>query len=130
LDTTALTIAGHAIPGYKVIQYGSTAVGLPLLAALAVLWLSRQPSARLESLPKVPRAARLAVILTMVVILAVLTRPVWGDGSGPMYDRVGRSIQESGLSLMIALLAYCLACCAFTGWRSGSMGTPPSEGGR
>jgi Domain of unknown function (DUF4184) len=127
LDTTALTIAGHAIPGYKVIQYGSTAVGLPLLAALAVVWLSHQPSARLESLPSVPRSARLAAILTVVGILAVLTHPVWGDGRGPVYERVGRSIRDSGLALMIAVLAYCLAFWAFTRRRSGPMRTPQPE---
>jgi Domain of unknown function (DUF4184) len=114
LDTTVLTVAGHAVPGYKLMQYGSTALGLPLLAALAVTWLSRQPSARLESLPSVPRAARVAAVLIAIGIPAVLTRPLWARSDIPVYDRIGRSIRDSGLALMIAVLAYGLAFWALT----------------
>jgi hypothetical protein len=129
LDTTVLTVAGHAVPGYKLMQYGSTALGLPLLAALAVAWLSRQPSARPESLPSVPRAARLAAVLTAIGIPAVLTHPVWARTDIPVYDRIGRSIRESGLALMIAVLAYGLAFLAFTRRRGGSARTLRSGGG-
>jgi hypothetical protein len=128
LDTAALTVAEHAVPGYKVMQYGSTALGLPLLAALALAWLSRQPSAPLESVPNIPRAARVAVVLAALGILTVVTRPVWGGSGSRVYDRVGRSIRDSGLALIIAMLAYCLAFWAFTRRRGGSIRTIRSEG--
>jgi hypothetical protein len=129
LDTTALTIAGHAVPGYKAMQYGSTAVGLPLLAVLAIVWLSRQVPAPLNSLPGVPLGVRVAVILGALGILTVLTRPVWVSGGAPVYDRVGQSIRDSGLVLMIAVLVYCLLFRAFAGRRGSLVRTPRSQEG-
>ena len=82
LDATALTVAGHAVPGYKVLQYGSTAVGLPFLAALAILWLTRQAAAPLDALPSVPRAVRVATVLAALGIPAAVTYQVCA-GKGP-----------------------------------------------
>jgi hypothetical protein len=129
LDTTALTIAGHAVPGYKAMQYGSTAVGLPLLAVLAVVWLSRQVPAPLKSVPGVPLAVRVTVILGALGILTVLTRPVWVGGGAPVYERVGQSIGDSGLALIIAVLVYCLLFRAFAGRRGSLVRTPRSQEG-
>jgi hypothetical protein len=128
LDATALTIAGYAIPGYKVFQYGSTAVGLPLLAAMAVAWLSRQPPAPLESLPSVPRAVRAAIVLAAVMIPALVTLPNWG-GEAPFYGRIGRAIRDSGLALMIAVFAYGLAFRTFAGSRPPAGEDHPVERG-
>jgi Domain of unknown function (DUF4184) len=108
LNTTALTIAGHSLPGYKLAQYGSTAVGLPLLVALAVTWLRRQEPVPLESLPSVPQAVRFAVVIAVLVTLAVTTRPLWGGDASRLYGRLGRSISDSGLALLIEVLAFCL----------------------
>jgi hypothetical protein len=124
-----MTVAGHAVPGYKVMQYGSTAVGLPLLAALAIVWLSRQSPVPLDSLPSVSRTARLAALLVALGIPAALTRPVWGGGRASVYDRVGQSIRDSGLALMIAVLAYCLAFRAVAARRGESVRTLRSERG-
>lgn len=113
LNTTALSIAGHSLPGYKVAQYGSTAVGLPLLAALAIAWLRRQEKVPLESLPSVPQAVRVAVVIAVLVTLAVTTRPLWGGDASRLYGRLGRSISDSGLDLLIEVLAYCLVVRGF-----------------
>jgi hypothetical protein len=114
LDSTVLTVGGYATPGYKVLQYGSTAVGLPLLAALAVVWVSGQPAARLESLPSAPGGARVGAVLAALGIPVVLSRPVRGGGDVPAYDAGGRSIRNSGLALMIAVLFCCLAFLVIT----------------
>jgi hypothetical protein len=109
LNTYALSVAGHPLPGYKLAQYGSTIVGLPILAVLAVAWLRRQTPVPLDSLPIVRPAVRVVVVITVLVTLAVTTRPLWGVGGSSFYIRLGRSIRESGLALMIEVLVYCVA---------------------
>jgi hypothetical protein len=78
----------------------------------------------LESLPNVPPVSRVAALLTAFAIPAFLTYPVWGEGSGPVYERVGRSIQDCGRTLAIAVLVYSLAYWAFARLWSGSIRTP------
>jgi hypothetical protein len=60
-----VTIAGLERPLYKVLQYGSSAIGLPLIALICFIWLTRQPShlppLRLRRVPAV--AATIAIII-------------------------------------------------------------------
>jgi hypothetical protein len=85
---------------------------------LAVAWLIRQAPAPLESLPPVPRVGQAAVGVAALAIPAVLTCFVWLVDTASAYDRLGRSIRVSGLALVIALFAYCLAVRAFA-WQEG-----------
>jgi hypothetical protein len=115
LDTTVLTVAGHAVPGYKLMQYGSTAVGLPLLAALAVVWLRRQAPAPLDSLPSLPLAVRVLAVPAALGVPAILTWYFWATETAGAYDRLGRSIRVSGLALSVVVLGYCFAFRAMAG---------------
>ncbi len=51
LNEAALTIDGHAVPGYKLLQYGSTLVGLPCLLLLLARRLHRQAPGPLDGYP-------------------------------------------------------------------------------
>jgi len=75
-----LPIAG-LIPLYKILQHGSTIVGIGILSFWLVRWYrTTQPSAHLrESLPVGRKAAVIAVVTTVAVVGSI-TRAVFGIG--------------------------------------------------
>jgi membrane-bound metal-dependent hydrolase YbcI (DUF457 family) len=108
LNDEALAIWGHGVPGYKALQYGSTLVVLPCMAALLVRWLARQPPAPLDGLPTLPKLARVAVWLTMFMIPALVALFVWVSDDRTPYMKLGQSVTASGLALGIAMVTYSL----------------------
>jgi hypothetical protein len=129
LSQGVLTTWGHEVPGYKVLQYGSTLLGLPCVVLLLVLWLSRQRPSPLGGSPALPRSWRVASYVISVAIPVSVTLLIWARDHGTPYAKVGQSITISGLSLGIFLLAYCTAFHAILGGpsRPGRVGSQPTD---
>jgi hypothetical protein len=109
LQETALVIGGHPVPGYKLLQYGSTLIGLPVLVVLLAIWFQgRRPEPLGENADLAESSKRAAYLIALAIPVGV-TSMVWLQGGSSPYIQLGRSITISGLVLMVATLAYCLA---------------------
>jgi hypothetical protein len=108
LESTWLTVANHSIPGFKVLQYGSTLVCLPALVTGVGIWLARRaPSPDLvEDFDA--RIRRLAWIVA-ISIPALVTLCVMIEAKGTLHEQLGQAITTSGLILMFSLLCYSFA---------------------
>jgi hypothetical protein len=60
LNQTTLTIWGHAIPGFKLVQYSSTLIGLPCLVLLLAIWLYRRRPESLGGDPVLSGSSKIA----------------------------------------------------------------------
>lgn len=103
-----LGVGPYTLPGYKALQYGSTAIGLPLLVGLLVVWLLRQPRETIGSLPVLSRSRKRGVGLIVLAIPVLSTALVWAGGRGSAYEKLGDVITTSGLSLTTASIAFSL----------------------
>jgi hypothetical protein len=108
LNETALTIWGHAIPGFKVLQYGSTLFGLPCLVLLLATWLSRRAPRSLGENPVLSRYSKIAAYLIAVAVPVSVALLVWRREDVSRYNHLGQSITMSGWALAIVTLTYCL----------------------
>lgn len=124
LNETALTFWGHAFPGFKLLQYGSTLIGLPCLLLLLGIWLSRREAAGHGEHPELPAFFKVAAFLVGVAIPLSVTLLIWHRDGVSKYERIGRSITFSGLCLMFAILVYCLAFHVVE-WRLMPLGDDP-----
>jgi hypothetical protein len=109
LNSPAVTIGSHSLPGYKLVQYGSSLIGLPLLAFLLVRTLRRRPVESLDGLPRLSPAGRVracACIGLLPFIVALATASAHGLST---YHRVGWTITRTGGVLIAATLTYCVA---------------------
>jgi hypothetical protein len=109
LNETALTMWGHAMPGFKVLQYGSTVIGLPCLMLLLAIWLLRRNPAGPGGRPGLSVPSKVVALLVAAAIPASVTVLVWRRDDLSQDERLGRSITLSGLVLMMATFVYCLA---------------------
>jgi Domain of unknown function (DUF4184) len=109
LNETALTIGGHAIPGFKLLQYGSTLFGLPCILLLLATWLYRQTPGSLGGNPILSGSTKAVAYFIAVAVPISATFLVWRRKELSPYDRLGQSITMSGLALMVVTLTYCLA---------------------
>lgn len=106
LNDDVLTLWGHGVPGYKVLQYGSSLLLLPCMAVLLIGWLANQKPAPLAGLPALPALVRISVWLLMLVIPATMVAFVWAWDDRTPYMKLGRSVTTSGLALGIVLVTY------------------------
>ncbi|MEL7083797.1 MAG: DUF4184 family protein [Cyanobacteria bacterium P01_G01_bin.4] len=67
LNRTVLTIGNQPIPGYKLVQYGSSAIGLPLLLVFLLMWL-RTSHPRATPPSPLTATTRTAIIASLLVI--------------------------------------------------------------
>jgi hypothetical protein len=109
LDETALRIGVHAIPGFKLLQYGSTFFGLPCILLLLATWLYRRPPGPIGGTLVLSRSSKLAAYLMAVAVPVSAALIVWSRDDSSRYNRLGQTIMLSGLILMIVTLTYCLA---------------------
>lgn len=126
LDTPALRLAGRDVPGYKVAQYGSTLVGLPVLATLAARWLQRQVPRPVEPSARLLRGGRGAVLLALVAIAA--GAGLWAGRLPSLspYERLGRGIAGGGLALGLDIVVYAIGFEALA--RRAGRGADRAEG--
>ncbi len=109
LNAAVVTVGGQTVPGYKLLQYGSTVVGLPCLALLLAGWLYRQPSCALDESAVLSRVAKAGIYVVAVTVSAVATWLTWHRVGVTRYNQLGQSIKTSGLALLIVALTYCAA---------------------
>ena len=83
LNEIGLAMSGHGIPGFKLLQYGSTLIGLPCLVLLLAIWLHRREPQAICGHPVLPASTKVVAYLVAVAIpvsvallLAGLTCPV------------------------------------------------------
>ena len=99
------SILDFSVPGYKLFQYGSTFVGLPLLAALAMVSLHRAAPRQVEVSAisvrwRVFFVSSASLIFLAVGLYAIATQSTW--------PRVlGLTIRLSGAILAV----FCVVCC-------------------
>jgi hypothetical protein len=100
------SVGGYSVPGYKVFQYASSFVGLPLLATLAFVGVSRtKPNNEVTLLPlpwRVVVPVALCLIPIAIGAYALLTQPT-------LYHVLGTTVIQSGTTLMTALAIYSVA---------------------
>lgn len=109
LNETVLVIGGIDIAGYRALQHGSSLLGLPALAMILAIWLTRQPSVPVDGAPstlsgRFRTAAALVVLIPPIMVGAL----AWQEGGSTGF-RLFHSITNSGLALIFATLAYCMA---------------------
>jgi Domain of unknown function (DUF4184) len=114
LGGTALTVAGRAVPGYKLAQYGSTLILLPVMAVFLALWLSHRPLEPLDEycLSSLSVRAKASAYLVVCAIPSVVTVLVFVSSNATPYERLGRALTTSGLALM-SLILICSAVYQF-----------------
>lgn len=122
LNETALTVGGRALPWYKVLQEGSSLVGLPWLGWLLAGWLSRRRALEAPvglALPVGWKAAAGVVGLLVPMGMGLLACQAHDGGlQGKLFELV----TVSGRTWMVVLLAYCAgyqAVKAAGRWRAG-----------
>ena len=108
LNDTFMTLGGYAVPGYKLMQYGCTFVGLPCLLILTVAWLShRQPDLSMSD-TVLSKTTKVAVYLLAALIPIAVAIVIWVGSELSVYRRLFRSVTISGLALMVVTLSYCI----------------------
>ena len=108
LNDTVMNLGDYAVPGYKLLQYGCTFIGLPCLLLLAVSWLSnRRPDVSAGD-AILSGTAKAAVYLLAALVPIAVALLVWRRSELSLYERLGRSVTMSGLALMAVILSYCL----------------------
>ena len=112
LNGTAFVLAGRAVPGTKMLQYGCTVLGLPGLMALLAAWLRRRAPEPLDGSLTISPSVKALVLLVLIAIpgaVAVLVATqglLRGDST--LHRQLGRVVTTSGLALFLVTLAYCL----------------------
>lgn len=102
----SIALGPWPLPGYKLVQYGSTVVGLPLLALWTLAVLARTP-------PRAVRGATLPAALRIVAYATLCLIPL-GVGvyatvaSLPLTAAVGLTIKRSGAMIAVGLVVYSL----------------------
>lgn len=117
IGRTAMTVQGHALPAFKLLQYGSTLVGLPCLVLFLAAWFYRRSPSSVDEGPGLDAPSRVAVCMGLVAIPLMMGVLAWRREDLTRYERLGLAITASGLALTVVLLAYCLVYHAIGGWR-------------
>lgn len=115
LTETWLTWNGHSVPGYSVLQYGSSVVFLPMLAGLVIAWLWRQTPQDLATYPRMWSGWRVAVWMggAAIGVINVLrvTRIVGLNGGTSLAFHL---VTTTGAILALFLVAYAVVFHLFT----------------
>ncbi len=118
LDETALIVMGLSIPGYKLLQYGSSFIGLAFLMVFLVAWLSRQEPRPVDEGPVLGLVSKVAISLALIAIPLSLGIISASNTDLTMYGRLGITVRTGGLALMLSTLVYGLAFLAVEAWYS------------
>lgn len=102
---SAVAIAGFMVPGYKLFQYGSTLIGLPLLAALALMSLRRVIPDNELAMQTSPKWKRLAALVLCAIPIGVGAYAIVTQSSS--YHALGMTIRFSGCIMFLLCVVYC-----------------------
>ena len=104
---------GKQLAGYKLFQYGSTSIGLPLMAALGVRWVMR--SAVDKKIPNRILSARFTkwslAILGLLVLVAIACSLL-------LYPWPAKAIVKSVTNSMVVCLAWWFVIAGLFHWRT------------
>lgn len=103
-----VVISGRSVPAYKLLQYGSTVIGLPLLFAVSLRWLSRAPLGTFEGMYPMSRGVKSGVLTLLIAVPVITAITIFLTAPGTVYFRIFEVITKSGLALAVVLLAYAL----------------------
>lgn len=109
LDSPLISISGHEIRGYKLLQYGSTLVGLPLLALFGALWLRAQLPLSVPSTDAGRRSIVLLALITVPLLLGLIyawARTDWSQGPESLYRYTGIAARATICLAILLTLAY------------------------
>jgi hypothetical protein len=119
-----MPLAG-AVPTYKLLQHGSTVIGLAILAVWVILWYrATQPARENPELPySAPQRFVILVIVPLVAVVAALGRAFLGDGNPLRHAKTVPFFADAGISAVTFFAIGILLCGAFfrarrTGTRS------------
>lgn len=108
----SVPIAGYNVPGYKLFQYGSTVVGLPILA-LATMFLLRRSDAT-HPAQHLSARTRTAILLSLC-ILPLLVGAFALSTQSTLHNALGATIRYSGAIVALICVAYCIGFHVFCG---------------
>jgi hypothetical protein len=102
---SAISMHGYGVPGYKLLQYGCSILGLLLLAAFALISLRRvrpgNPAPSVSFRSKL--LAAIAVCMTPA-FLAVYARST----EASVYTALGLTVRLSGVFVLVLCVIYCV----------------------
>lgn len=102
---TNFSVLGWQAKGYKLFQYGSTFVGLPLLTLLALIALARtKPITQVPLEKHTAQQVGVALFLVLTPCIVALHAYLTLDTT---YNMVGAALTQTGAIWMLGLFAYC-----------------------
>ncbi len=124
LSASVFSIGGSDVQGYKLLQHGSSAIGLPLLLLFACRWLGRQTaSAGFKPLLSARKRCLLLVILCCVPLMAVAARVVLAVQAPLTPELISSTlvdfVTQLGLLCFQLFNIYCVGLILFTSFNRG-----------
>ena len=102
-----VSLSGYSIPGFKLFQYSSTLVGLPLLAVYAQMCLQRvAPRNELSTSDLTVRNKLLALAVVFIIPICVGSYALATQANYP--DALGVTIKLSGAIVGVLCVLYCV----------------------
>jgi len=111
LLNTNVSIVGYDVPGYKLFQYGSTFIGMPLLTLATMFLLNRIPT--LHRATAVSLNLKL-VLLGLICLIPLLVGAFAMSSLTNGYQILGVTIKRSGAIILMLLVAYCVGAKTLT----------------
>jgi len=114
LSATMFTIGSSEVQLYKLIQHGSSLIGLPLLAYLAWRWLQRQPIEATEP-PLLSHQAQLALLTLLIglpFVIACVKTIYFYTGTFTLHwlnRALVHAVTEFGLWMLVLFTVYSVA---------------------
>lgn len=102
-----LTVAGRSISGYKLFQYGSTMIGLPLLVILSIHYLRQTSPSSVPQIPQLTTATK-TFIISIITVIPIGVSLVTFLSHATIQQKLGTAITTSGALLILALIIYSL----------------------
>ncbi len=110
LNVVDLTIGGQQIKRYEILQYGCSALGLPLLAAIFFDRFRKIPEPSLEDRQEtIDDRTRHVIMAALALIAAAAGVFGWVRFDRPLSARLHDAVTKSGFALIIASLVYSIA---------------------
>ena len=100
-----LHILGLPLRGYKMFQYGSTLIGLPLLVLLAVQKLR---VTRPHEIPETTLGKWKPVVFTLILGIPLVYGLLSASQYPHVYQAIGMAVRRSGALLLVGLALYSL----------------------
>ena len=114
LSAPMFTIGSSEVQLYKLIQHGSSLIGLPLLAYLAWRWLQRQPIEATEP-PLLSHQAQLALLTLLIglpFVIACVKTIYFYTGTFTLHwlnRALVHAVTEFGLWMLVLFTVYSVA---------------------